>query len=150
MTNQSISFILFMSLLVSPGCSSRDEIVEEPHAPPEWMDEMTGLFSDEERQRVRKAAETYVESQITGCVVRGISTFVFTGNLYLVGVDISIDDQRETVNLVARRFYPLDGGPSYWNVEPITTDFIRALSGYALHTLKREREKDIADSLRGE
>lgn len=94
---------------------------------------------------IRELAEPYVRAQIPGCEVRGVSTMPFTGNLFFVGVDISCREERTTAELVARRFYPADGSPPYWKVEPLTPTLSRALSGYAVKKLEGEAEAQYRD-----
>ena len=112
--------------------------ISAPHIADEWTEEMMGEFGDETRSEVRQAAREYVETQLAGCKVHGVASTVFTGNLFLVGVDISCADGRKTLDLVARRFYPPNGAGSYWRLDPLTAEFGQALSGYAAKRLERE------------
>ena len=138
----------FFLLLLSLGCSSGERSTETSPTLPaqrEWLDEMGSGFDDNDRQTIRELAETYVRAQVLGCTVRGISTMPFTGNLFLVGVDLSCGNERKTAELGARRFYPPDGTSPYWKVEPLTPTLSRALSGYAVKKLEGEVEAEYED-----
>lgn len=136
--------VLSCSVALMVSCSSGNEAVKrapEADVQEEWVDEMMGEFGEQARQEVRKVSQEYVQSQMSDCVVEGMATTAFTGNLFLVGVDVSCAEVRKTLDLVARRFYPPDRLSSYWKVGPLTPEFGQALSGYAAKRLEREKRE---------
>lgn len=156
-------FATVVFVLLLAGCPTEEKQTpqEQPdQAFSEEIDEITGQFGSA-RQIIRREAQVYIEKEMPQYNVEGVATTSFTGNLYFVGVDVISGDERKTVNLLARRFYPVSSTslkigknqadplglfeddpatPPYWKVEPLTPELSRALSGYAVKKLEKETE----------
>src|SRR5947209_19995299 len=96
--------------------------------------------SPEQRIEIRQAAIEYIKAQFPQWSVRGVTALSYTGNLYLVGVDLISGQQERTLSLIARLFVN-ESGVMYWKVEALSSELSQALSGYTL--LKyRKLQKD--------
>jgi hypothetical protein len=147
MGKSALSFLLLCLLALTLACvrsADREEQRSETATSrqhEEWFDEMVGDIGEENRETIRGLAQEYAHTQIPGSIVRGVSTTLFTGNLYLVSVDVMKDDVVLTMDLVARRFYPPDPAKTpYWRVDPLSPNLSRALSGVAAKRIEREKE----------
>ncbi|HEX8162105.1 MAG TPA: hypothetical protein VF538_09545 [Pyrinomonadaceae bacterium] len=88
------------------------------------------------RVEARRAAERFVASAYPGWKAEGVSTLAYTGNLYLVAVDLSQEKKRQTISLVARMFINAEG-EAYWKVDPMTPEMGQALSGWTYQQYRK-------------
>lgn len=87
-----------------------------------------GYADTDNRMEARKAAADYARAAFPSLTVRGVAAVAYTGNLYIVGVDLSSDKEHKTVTVVSRLFIT-DSGETYWKAEPLTPEIGHALSG---------------------
>lgn len=140
--------ILLLGGFLSYGCKkdthTQTKLPQEQRLPndAEWELDSFGEIGSENRRKVRQAATDYVKSRMPDWKVLGISSFAYTGSLYVVGIDVSSGDKRQTVNAVVRLFVQQDGA-TYWKADPLSQELAQALlSGYGRRK-NRDLEKEM-------
>jgi len=148
MRKTNITIILLLGLL---PCANRATLIKpQPQEKQdqaldlEWEMELNGeLPGGENRPQVRQAAVDYVKAAMPDWKVLGISSFPYSGTLYIVGLDLQFGEKRQTVNLLVRFFVRPDGKTSYWKADPLSPQLVQALSsGYA-----RRKDQELNDEL---
>ncbi len=99
------------------------------------------------RLRVREMVIERAGLQFPGWKVEGVSALAYTGTLYLVAVDLSRGQQRQTANYVVR-MYITPGNESYWKIDEMTAELSQALAGWTYLEYQKLRRKNV--SLRGQ
>lgn len=142
--------ILLLAGFLSYGCNkethTQRKLPQEQRLPndTEWELDFFGEIGSENRNKVRQAATDYVKNRMPDWKVLGISSFAYSGSLYVVGVEISFGDKRQTVNAIVRLFVQHDGA-TYWKADPLSQDLAQALlSGYG-RKKNRELEKELEE-----
>jgi hypothetical protein len=138
-------FVTVFLLFVALGCSDSRPDAESantatPKASPTSSPrsaQYSAAFDEEIAQDVddidnrieaRKAAADYARTTLPSFEVRGVAAVAYTGNLYIVSVDLTWDKEHKTVTVVSRLFIT-ESGETYWKAEPLTPEIGHALSG---------------------
>lgn len=108
------------------------------------LDEEIAQDIDDAANRVeaRRAATDYARATFPSWEVRGVAAVAYTGNLYIVSVELSSGKESKTITLVSRLFIT-DEGDTYWKADPLTPEMGQALSGLVFQKyrkLKTEHE----------
>lgn len=109
----------------------------------EWVARDFGKLAGATLAEVRESARAFVLEHLPWWDVKGIATTGITGSVYLVGVDIESNGQRQTLNLIVRLFFA-DDGSSYWRAETITTELGQILAGYAIQRQRPVQSEPLA------
>lgn len=150
MRKMHVTIILLLELPLS-ACESGSSIrpvakQEQVQATDvEWETELQGeAGGGENRSQVRQAAVGYVKTAMPDWKVLGISSFPYSGTLYIVGIDLQFGEKRQTVNVLVRFFVRPDGKTSHWKADPLSPHLVQALlsSGYA-----RRKYQELNDEL---
>ena len=72
------------------------------------------------REELRQQARKMTVEKYPSATIHGVSTIRCSGNTFFVGVDAGDGDGRQTINLLARRFYDDEGQNGYWKLEQLT------------------------------
>lgn len=141
--------LLIVALVFSASCSrqipQRDSGQHE-HSKEIALDEViadamgdpTGAL----RKEVRATAAKWFTNSTRDCDLKGVSTVVLSGSMFVVALDASCGASRHTTDVIVRRFYPPDGTPAYWGVDLLKPEIANALSA----SLRFEgRRHEIAD-----
>ncbi len=154
----SITFALTM---ITAGCSRSSNVsistpTPSPSSSPEDLPHKIANaetvaqeddFDPNYRAGARTSAIEFAKRQNPGWQVEGASAVAYTGNLYLVTVDLSLAKQQKMVNVIAHLFLTKDA-EYYWKCEPLSADLGRALSALAMEHLK-SRNRSLEKSTEG-
>ncbi len=109
----------------------------------EWVDRDFEKLAGATLADVRMAAKVFVQERLPWWNVRGMVATGITASMYLVGVDIDANGQRQTLNLIVRLFVADDGG-SYWRAEIITPELGQILAGgYAIQQQRQVQAEPL-------
>jgi hypothetical protein len=148
MTTRLLILIALLLAALLAGCASsgaNSASVPAPTPKPtpdtkyDWAFDEESTQEDDnpiDRVEINARAIEYATTAFPGWKIEGVATFAYTGNLYLVAVDLSQEQKRQTVNLVARRFFNSDR-KAYWKVDPMTPEIGQALSGWTYHQYRK-------------
>ncbi|MBM3518263.1 MAG: hypothetical protein FJX56_10435 [Alphaproteobacteria bacterium] len=139
------------TMLIPTGCDQEGEgggvaKVEAPTDPrsesamEEAMFELYEPFVGRARLAIRDAAVRHAETELPGWEAKGVSIIHHVGTAFLVAVDVSKDTDRDTMNLIARKFYD-SNGEGYWGFDQLSTE----LSGALLSISTMRRDHSSAD-----
>lgn len=110
----------------------------------EWVERDFEKLAGATLADVRLAAKVFVQEHLPWWNVKGLAATGITASMYLVGIDIDANGQRQTLNLIVRLFVD-DDGNSYWRAETLTAELGQILAGgYALQRQRRVQTDPLA------
>ena len=129
------SVLLILGAIWFAGCNDAPKDQPKTKATPSALEtainqERDGESDDtsERRLLVRQKVTEYGKVAFPSDKIVGISTTPYQGNIYLIGLDLSSEKGKRTIDLIAR-IYVADSGETYWKVERATTRRVELITG---------------------